>query len=261
MLSLIPHRRIKVISLFLLSYLIFLLATLPANQILPRLRLPDGIRINDIYGSLWQGEIGELHWQSLSLHHVRWNVQFRRLWQAMPTVEVSIHDPDMLEADATIGWRGIWQIDDFRLNLPATSLQQHLLHPLIRPFPAQIGGTIQVKAKQLRFDTNQCLTLSDANAEWQQASLLTPAGALQLDAVHASLRCPQHDSLEIKADQQSAALQSQLTLHLLLTGQYQLQATLTPGDELPNDLRSSLEWFGSKDNLGRIRIKNNGSWY
>ncbi len=255
----VPKRRCrrKAILLFLLSYLFFLLVTLPASLVLTQLPLPQSISLMNIRGTLWQGEIGELHWQDLSLRQVHWNILFSRLWLGMPSVAVSIHDPDTLVANADIGWRGSWQINELALSIPATALQQQLPYPL----PAQVEGTLHLNIGQLRFDTAQCLALADAKAEWQSASLQTPAGELPLNSVHASLHCPRHDTLELNANQQSAALQSQLTLRLNSAGTYQLQTTLTPGGELSDDIRASLEWLGTKDDLGRIRIKNDGRWY
>ena len=88
---------------------------------------------------------------------------------------------------------------------------------------------------------------------------MTPAGELVLGNPQAELSC-RNNELEINIRQDSAALRSQAQLQLNMQGLYKLQATLYPGNELPADLRTSLNWLGTSDSEGAIRIKNEGRW-
>ena len=246
--------RLRLPLLFLLCYLFFLLATLPAAQLLPRLPLPAGMQLYNISGTLWQGRIGQLSWQKRTVQNVHWEVLFSRLWLAMPTVRLSLQDPETAIASATVGWRGKWQIDDLMLQAPVGRLQQQLPYPL----PAEASGTLHLDIRQLSISEQQCLTL-EGQAEWRQAALQTPAGELLLNTPQAELSCKNND-LEITVRQDSAALRSQSQLQLSLQGQYRLQAALYPGSELPPGLRAALDWLGTPDNSGAIRVKNEGRW-
>lgn len=246
--------RLQLPLLFLLCYLLFLLATLPAVQVLPRLSWPAGIQLHDISGTLWQGRIGQLNWQKRTLQNVHWEVLFSRLWLGMPTVRLSLQDPDMAIASATVGWRGKWQIDDLMLQAQVSVLQQQLPYPL----PAEASGTLHLNIDQLSISEQQCLALK-GQAEWRQAALQTPAGELLLNTPQAELGCRNND-LEITVRQDSAALRSQSQLQLSLQGQYQIQASLYPGSELPPGLRAALDWLGTPDSSGAIRVNNQGRW-
>lgn len=246
--------RLTLLLLFLFCYLLFLLATFPAAQLLPRLPLPAGMQLHNISGTVWQGQIGELRWQKRALHDVQWEVLFSRLWLGMPTVKLSLQDPEIAIASATVGWRGDWKINDLTLKTPASVLQQQIPYPL----PAEASGTLQLNISHLSFNNKQCLAL-EGQAEWLQAQLLTPAGELVLGNPQAKLSC-RNNELEINIRQDSAALRSQAQLQLNMQGLYKLQATLYPGNELPADLRTSLNWLGTSDSEGAIRIKNEGRW-
>ena len=240
--------------LFLVCYLLFLVATFPAAQLLPRLPLPAGMQLHDIRGTIWQGRIGQLSWQRRAFHNVQWEVLFSRLWLGMPTVRLSLQDPETAMASATVGWRGKWQIDDLMLQAPLSILQQQLPYPL----PAEASGTLHLNIDQLSIRDQQCLAL-EGLADWRQAALQTPAGELALNNPQAKLSC-QNNKLEIAVRQDSPALRSQAQLQLSWQGQYQIQASLYPGNEFPPGLRAALDWLGRPDSSGAIRIKNEGRW-
>lgn len=234
------------------SYLLFLLATLPAVYIVPRLPLPAGLKVYDIQGTLWQGQIGELQWQQHVFRHITWDVLWRRLWLGMPTVEVVLHDKENIEGHLRIGWRGDWFVNDVQLQAPVNVLQTYTPTPL----PAELSGNLSLNISQLQINSYQCLSL-EGQARWSQASITTPLGAVALDSPQFTLTC-HNRSFVLNAEQSSAAIRSQTTLQLALSGRYQLQATLTAGNALPEALRSSLTLLGTSDAKGTFHIKQQG---
>ena len=245
-------RRPLLLTLFLLGYLLFLLASLPAAQILPRLPLPAGLQLRNINGTLWQGSISEISWQKYRLHNLQWEVLFSPLWLGMPTIKLDIQDPETITATGTIGWRGKWHLNNWHIKTAANILQNWAPVPL----PITAAGTIQLNIEQLIVDHQTCQTLT-GQLNWQQALINTPSGALVLGNSIANLNC-QNNELNAKVKQDSASLHTQASLQLNLQGQYKLQATLRPDTELPDGLHSALSWLGSADNNGNILTKQEG---
>nr|WP_321271989.1 type II secretion system protein N [uncultured Tolumonas sp.] len=242
-------RRPLLLTLFLLGYLLFLLASLPAAQILPRLPLPAGLQLRNINGTLWQGSISDVSWQKYRLHNLQWEVLFSHLGLGMPTIKLDIQDPT---ATGTIGWRGKWHLSNWHIKTAANTLQSWAPVPL----PINAAGAIQLNIEQLVVDHQACQTLT-GQLNWQQALINTPSGALVLGNPIANLNC-QNNELNAEVKQDSASLHTQASLQFTLQGQYKLQATLRPDTELPDGLHSALSWLGSPDNNGNILTKQEG---
>jgi general secretion pathway protein N len=245
-------RQPLLLLVFLLGYVVFLCASLPAAQVLSRLPLPAGLQLYDISGSLWQGRIGELRWQKYRLQNLRWEVLFSRLWLALPTIHLSLQDPDTAIAAGRIGWRGKWYFNEWQIKTSAADVQDWIAFPL----PVRADGALKLNIAQLVINQTECSALS-ATLNWQQARLKTPLGDLQLDNPLATLSC-KDNKIDAEIRQDSPALHTQASLQLTMKQQYKLQASLQPGAELSNDLRSSLDWLGTPDSKGIIRVKEDG---
>lgn len=238
--------------LFSFSYVIFLVASIPAAQLFSRMPLPSGLQLQNVQGSLWQGRIGELRWQKYQLHDLEWEVLFSRLWFAKPTLRLTLHDPNTAIATGLISWRGHWSLQDWQITTAAEKLQPWI--PV--SVPIQASGPLTLQLDELAFNGLAC-EAGTGQAHWQQALLQTPAGELALGNPSASLHC-EDQKLKAQAQQTSASLQSKLTFQLAEQGQFKLQASLQPKSELTDNLRSTLTWLGAIDKNGIIQIKEEG---
>lgn len=245
--------RPRLLLLFCFSYLLFLLAAMPAAQILPRLPLPAGLQLQNINGTLWQGRIGNISWQKYRLHNLQWEVVFSRLWLAMPTIKFSLQDPETAIANGTVSWRGDWSLNNWQVKTSAQTIQRWLSMPL----PIDASGELTLNIDQLTFNSLECQTLT-GQLNWQQALLQTPVGELTLGNPVAALSC-RNKAFEIKTQQDSVSLHSETALQLNMQGKYKLQASLQPKAALSDSLRSSLSWLGSVDNKGIIQTRYDGS--
>ncbi|STR66514.1 type II secretion system protein N [Klebsiella michiganensis] len=57
-------------------YLFSLLFSAPARLL--TLALPDGARLGETTGTLWQGEARQASWRGFDIAHLRWSLAFRR---------------------------------------------------------------------------------------------------------------------------------------------------------------------------------------
>ena len=71
-------KRILIASLFLVAYLVFLLATLPAALVARYLPLPANVanllKLEGVSGTLWSGQIARLQYASESVNQLRWDL-------------------------------------------------------------------------------------------------------------------------------------------------------------------------------------------
>jgi general secretion pathway protein N len=245
-------RQPLLLFVFILGYVAFLTASLPAAQVLSRVPLPAGLQLYNISGSLWQGRIGELHWQKYRLQNLRWEVLFSRLWLALPTLQLSLQDPDTAIASGRIGWRGKWYFDEWQIKTSAATLQNWVALPT----PISAAGDIKLQLSQLVLSQTGCQSLA-ATFDWHQALLKTPLGDLSLDNPTATLSC-KDNKLDAVVQQDSSVLHTQASLQLSMQQQYKLKAALQPGAELSKELRASLDWLGTPDSKGVIRVNENG---
>jgi general secretion pathway protein N len=83
------------------AYVIFLLVTLPASFVLPRLQ-PRGIHASAISGTIWNGSAGALQIGGMSLGAAKWRINFLPLLVARLSADVRL-ERDSGSIQATIG--------------------------------------------------------------------------------------------------------------------------------------------------------------
>ncbi|MEN1959273.1 type II secretion system protein N [Luteimonas sp. MJ246] len=79
------------------SFALALLLSVPLQVVLPRLALPPGLSALDASGSLWRGELRQLHWRGAAFGDVRTGLSplplltgHRRLWLRTPQAQLAI---------------------------------------------------------------------------------------------------------------------------------------------------------------------------
>lgn len=248
------HRtQLKWGALFLFSYLFFLLALMPASVVVTRLPLPKSLQLNAVQGTLWQGEVGEVRWQQQILHHVRWQVEWSRLLVGMPALHLTLNDPQSLTGETTVGWRGDLFVEDLSLHAPVSMISSLLPTPV----PIGLTGDASLSIRQLKINPQHCAQLQGA-LSWQPAKLSTPLGDILLGSPKASLTC-NGDTITAEVTQAADMLSSQSTVNMTLQGHYQLQSTLTAGQHLPENIRSSLNLLGKDMGNGVYKVNEQGA--
>ena len=112
-------RKIVIASLFLLAYLGFLLAQLPASLVVRHLPLPPiwcGWRVS---GTLWSGQAARVQYASESLTQLRWDLDGWSLLRLAPEVSVRFGERSGLNGQGILGWNGAAFGRDITLNAPA----------------------------------------------------------------------------------------------------------------------------------------------
>ncbi|MFQ2317974.1 GspN family type II secretion system protein ExeN [Aeromonas caviae] len=248
-------RSILIASLFLLAYLGFLLAQLPAALVVRHLPLPANlVRLEGVSGTLWRGQAARLQYASESLTQLRWELDGWSLLRLAPEISVRFGERAGLNGQGVLGWNGAAFGRDITLNAPAPWVLERV--PTGLPFPLQATGQLQLKVDQFAQGNPWCEALY-GNLHWYGAEADTPAGKLVLGDPEIKLTCLD-SKLVAELKQGSEAVQVLGKLELQANRQYLFQGTLKPGPELPDQMKQGLSFLGQPDGQGRFPLRYQG---
>ncbi|ATP89486.1 GspN family type II secretion system protein ExeN [Aeromonas caviae] len=248
-------RKIVIASLFLLAYLGFLLAQLPASLVVRHLPLPPNlVRLEGVSGTLWSGQAARVQYASESLTQLRWDLDGWSLLRLAPEVSVRFGERSGLNGQGILGWNGAAFGRDITLNAPALWVLERV--PMRPPFPLTAAGQLQLKIDQFAQGNPWCDNLY-GDLHWYDAQADTPAGKLTLGDPEITLTCLD-SRLVAEIKQGSEAVQVLGKLELQANRQYLFQGTLKPGPELPDQMKQGLPFLGQPDGQGRFPLRYQG---
>lgn len=235
------------------AYLIFLLATLPADYVVGRaLKRFPAVQLSGVSGSVFSGQAQQLRYAGRPLGAVEWHFD----WLAPLTLtlgyHVRLHDDSSELAGRVDSRFGAVYLRSLSGQLPVAELDPW------SPLPAHsLEGKLSLQVAQLSFRGGRLVgasgevDLSEAALKWPTnytlgsfRLLLTDAG----DGVHAS------------ADDINSPLSLHAELTLNPTGAYKLTGILAAHDPGDAATRNFLANLGHPDSTGRYPFSFNGQW-
>lgn len=247
-------QRILIGTLFLLAYLIFLVARLPAELVVRFAPLPPMVSLEGVSGTLWQGQAARLRYASERFSNVQWDINGWSLLTLSPQVALRFGERGGLNGHGTLTWRGGVQAHDLVLSAPAAWVLERL--PQRPPFPLDVAGRLQLNVTEFTQGQPWCDRLYGV-LDWVGAEANTPAGQLDLADPSAKLRC-QQGKLVAELHQSSEQVSVNGKLELQAHRQYLFQGFLKPGPELPEQMRQGLPFLGQPDSQGRYPLRQQG---
>lgn len=240
--------------LALLAYVFFLIAYLPAKQILNWFELPQSVSLYGVSGTVWQGRATQFNYKGIGLDNVRWKIRVLPLLWANLALEIDAGNNRDKDAIAVAGNMGFSltnnqriSVDDLTAYLPAAQLVQHL--PL--PLPVDALGRFKVVLNEL--DYNQgCLALN-GKGNWLNAAIQLPKRAVPLGNFRANLACKDNNIVLSIAEPNRLGL----TAEVLLTpaGKANINGRFKLDPQLPSEFHQGTTLFGQPDNQGYRTVK------
>ena len=247
--------KIKIILLLVLFYIAALIITLPAQRVLPFIPEHTGLKVGAVSGSLWNGHAAQLTYKKqFKLQRVNWKVD----WSGLASLQLKLHvefDNGMQAMSGKgfilLGFSGV-SVENFVVDSSAKELVTYAALSV----PAEINGDISLVIKSATQGSPYCQQL-DGFIVWQNASISSEIGDLDLDSAHIDLRC---DKGQIAGDgqQDSDQLTTSATFLLKDKGIYQLQGTLKPGENIDPAIKSLFSWLGGPNKSGENTFNFNG---
>lgn len=232
-------------------YLFWLLLSAPARLL--ALALPEGARLGETTGTLWQGEARQASWRGFDIAHLRWEFGFSS-W--LPGWHIAFSAPYGLRGQAWLHGLNEFVVREGRLVIPARTIGQRLALGI----PLEARGQVMLTLPEARFNAGGCRQISAGAVQWQDAALTSPAGSLELAQVSGKLSCTPAGALAIALTQDSHQLS--LTGQGVLTpdGRYTFNGMLQTRQAAPALLTLLVAQTGRKDKQGRTPWQWQGQW-
>ncbi|WP_162558434.1 type II secretion system protein N [Saliniradius amylolyticus] len=244
--------RVRFSLVLLLTYVIFLLVQLPANQVLPRLALPKGVEFSGASGTLWQGKLGQLVLQGFPVDEVHWQLNPWPLLLGQIALELDagdLRDADALALKGQINLSSDEiQAEDLQLYLPTAPVIARL--PL--PLPVKAGGRFKLAIDNLAIADRQCQRLQ-GQGQWLNASVAGTQGPIALGQFDAQLTCSE-GTLEIQV-QEPNSFGLSATAIVPANFKIRVQGRFKPDASLPQEVHDAARFFGQPDAQGYYRVK------
>jgi general secretion pathway protein N len=246
-------------ALALGAYLVFLLAQFPAAQAW-RLaeddlaaRLP-ALQVAAIDGSLWQGRIGTVAWQSKGLGQLEWRLSPWALLRQRADARLSLQNTEgYLQArmQAPLS-SGELQLEGLQGRFPVQQASRFMAF-----LPVTVAGTLSLHIPELRFEPQQQSVNLHGQVIWHQAviSLTEP---MPLGDLRADLSTDEQGRLHAQIRDSGGPLSIDATAQLERDGRYRLQGTVAAAEGASDALKQALGWLGKPNAQGRYALNFNG---
>lgn len=240
-------------GIFLLAYLTFVLATLPAQFVVSKLSLPKNVGIYGVSGTIWQGSIEQLVITNTQIQKVNSQLSFLSLFTLTPKVDLTFGDAILAgpEGQLTLAVSA----DELALTnvdvlIPANTIAQQIALPL--PITAKGNVEVQLTALAISLGESKQCTLASGELSWRRAGVIALEQNIKLGKLSADIGCEQGAIAVNLAPKNNLGLT--FSAYIRDKGKISGQGHLKPGAKFPEQLKSALPFLGKADNQGRYRI-------
>lgn len=238
-------------ALGLIAYLLFLIATFPADRALALLRpqLPQ-LQAAGVSGTVWSGRAAVIQYQGQRLARFTWQFQPLALLRGRAGFAIAFEGEGRSgSADVAITPGGTVTADALKARLPMAELSSLL------QLPVELGGALDADLQRLEISGGR-ITRADGQLVLRNAAVTSPvaqplgAFSAQLSSEDAGVRAQIRD--------EGGPLQLEGTLRLINDGSYQFSARASVRDPQQTMLKQVLSMAGRQEPDGRVALEYNG---
>lgn len=239
----------------LITFCVFLIAKLPASQVIGRLPLANKITFEKVEGTLWDGSAQQVYIQSFPVRDVSWDINPWALLIGRVSAYVSggnQRNADEVSFDGPLSVSALnpnkISASGFILFVPA----DRVIANVQLPIPVDMGGRFRVRIDELAMSP-QCEELSGFG-DWMNATVAGTQGPIDFGNYTAKLSC--HDG-NINA---SLVEPNLLGLNLNATIDPSSMKTTVQGrfkvdPSLPKEVHDAASFFGRPNADGYTEFK------
>ena len=240
-------------GIFLLTYIGFLIATLPATTLLSQFKTPKNLSMSEVTGSVWNTNIEQVIVGKTSIQKVNTRLSFWSLFTLTPTLSITFGDAFIAGPEGKLELalsQEKAQINHLKLLVKANEIAQQLTLPL--PISAQ--GDVELTLLNAEIDLqkgNQCIAAQGA-AAWSKAGVVALEQKVKLGNFTADIGCENGALALILSPKNDLGLT--FNAYMRQGGRISGNGFLKPGAKFPQVLNDVLPFLGKKDNQGRYRL-------
>ena len=239
----------------LLAFLFFLVAYLPANQVVGRLTLPNNTSFTNVSGTVWTGSAGQAVVNGVPVKHLEWSINPWALLMGQLSLDVKAGNVRNTDDIAFSGPLSISlfntkhiQASQFVLYVPAS----YVVANVSLPFPVQAGGRLKLNIQTLDV-TPLCMALN-GKGDWLNASVSGTQGPIELGNYEATLSC-NGENIAITVEQPNllglslSAMINPTDFNIDVEGQFKVDPSL------PQEVHIASQLFGQPNTQGYTEFK------
>lgn len=237
-----------------LTYLLFLLAQLPAQSVTgPLAHRAPGLQLDGVSGSVLSGRADQVRYQGMGLGSLQWQFDWRALFSASYGYRFElVADGESLRGRIDLRGSHIF-LRDLEGRAPVATVERWL------PLPSHtVSGSLVLSLKELDVTAGRLvsaegeLDLDDGVLSWPQP--------YTLGSFRATLSPAAAGGIDAEANDVTSPLKLHASLNLSATGAYHLSGALGPKDPSDSATRSLLAGFGAPDSTGQYPFDFKGQW-
>jgi len=242
-------------AIFLSSYIVFLLSTAPLTLVVNNISLPKNIDLQDVSGSVWQGEIAQVTINNDTIEQVNTEVSFWSLFTLAPSVKINFGDAMLA------GPEGKFTLEISSEKLALTEVQVFLsandiANQLPLPIPVAAQGNVELYLDSIVIKTGKELSCLQAKGDvsWLRAGVIALDQDIKLGKFNVGISCAGGNLLAKVDPKNNLGLNFDGVL-ALPAKKASGQGYLKPGAKFPTQLKPALSFLGRADNEGRYPLR------
>ena len=241
-------------GVFLLTYIGFLIATLPTTLVLNQVSLPKNVQLSGVSGSIWDTSIAQVSIEGNNVQQVKSRLSFLSLLTLTPKLDITFGDELIAGPEGELALtlsQDKAKIDNLTLLLKANNIAQQLDLPL----PMTARGDVELTLKTAEIDltkNNRCIA-ANGTVTWSKAGIVALEQSVKLGKLNADIGCENGVLAVVISPKNDLGLT--FTAYVQPGGKMSGNGFLKPGAKFPKALNDALPFLGRKDNQGRYRLK------
>jgi general secretion pathway protein N len=241
------------IVIAIVSYLLFLLMTIPAKPVTELINKNTPVQIQGVYGSIWNGQARSVNINNIRLQDTHWSLIAWKLLigQLAADIEGDFRNSHFV-AEAGSSITGTIFVNDLNTRISAKDVNELAAIPL-----AQLSGTFDLDIESASWQRGG-LPEASGQIKWNQAAV-TIAESVSLGNVTMNLGESEEQLLLADIKNQGGDIKLDGTAKLLPDAKYAVDIKLTPSASANDNIKQSLGMFAKPQGNGDFLLKNTGS--
>ncbi len=253
-----PKKLRRYLLLGVLTYILFIFISMPASvlvrQVFTKLNATQGLRLQNVHGTLWKGEALDARYGQMKLGKLDWDMNAFGLLLGNLDLDLRFGQQNtQVRGGLALGFGGQLRVDNVDLRMPAGDIA-----PLVYGYPAvNFSGNVLGKINQLEIKQGNMFK-GKGRIVWQQAVLVAPHN-IDLGDLLIELE-PQNSNTRITISDQGekGQLKVDLKFEILGTGKYRWEGTLSPRNAGDEKLIELLRFVGRPDSNKNYWVSRSG---
>lgn len=242
-------KKIQYISLIIVLYLFFLLASLPATVIISSIQLPKNMALSSISGTIWEGKVANVKISGVNLGSVKWELHPFNLILGELSADVSVtNKKEYINTEINLSSSGKVEFEETRFLIDLSSLQ-----PLTYGMPFSYSGKASGYFPVSFFHKNNFIGIN-GKLSLTGIEMTSPQRQAFGDFI-VDFRAEKEGATSAQVKDNGGVLNLAGQLMLKKNGQLNLSAKLA-ARELGGSLEKLLSFLGKKDTSGRVQFNN-----